>query len=245
MPPQPSPAMANLNTPLRMPSQLTNHPEQTQVTPNGLRQPLDPRFIQGMQPGSRNGTNIVEMNPTMLAGIPPEQPQFLADLSPEKRHELVTKWQEQRATQINASNMQAGRPQMPMQANGQMRQQMTQNQRELQREQHRIIAQAQAQIQAQMQARVQANAQAYGKAKTKDNQLTQQQIMLLQQQYRMMVQGQAQAQAQARAQAQMQARAQANAQAAAEAAHASSGLSATKYRCLLTGCKSKDKSWRR
>jgi hypothetical protein len=36
---------------------------------------------------------------------------------------------------------------------------------------------------------------------------------------------------------------QANAQIAAEAAHASSGLSATKYRCLVTGCKSKDKSW--
>jgi hypothetical protein len=38
---------------------------------------------------------------------------------------------------------------------------------------------------------------------------------------------------------------QANTRMEAEAAHASSGLSATKYRCLVTGCKSKDKSWQR
>jgi hypothetical protein len=121
MPPQPSPAMANLNAPLRTPSQQTNHPEQTQVNPNGFGQPLDPRFMQGRQPGPGNGTNTVGMNPAMLAGMPPEQQQRLANLPPEKLNEVVTKWNEQRAAQMNASNMQAGRPQMPMQANGQMR----------------------------------------------------------------------------------------------------------------------------
>jgi hypothetical protein len=121
MPPQPSPAMANLNAPLRTPSQQTNHPEQTQVNPNGFGQPLDPRFMQGRQPGPGNGTNTVGMNPAMLAGMPPEQQQRLANLPPEKLNEVVTKWHEQRAAQMNASNMQAGRPQMPMQANGQMR----------------------------------------------------------------------------------------------------------------------------
>jgi hypothetical protein len=121
MPPQPSPAMANLNAPLRTPSQQTNHPEQTQVNPNGFGQPLDPRFLQGRQPGPGNSTNAVGTNPTMLAGMPLEQQQRLASLPPEKLNEVVTKWHEQRTAQMNASNMQAGRPQMPMQANGQMR----------------------------------------------------------------------------------------------------------------------------
>jgi hypothetical protein len=81
--PQPSPAMANLNAPLKTPSQQTNHSKQTQVNPNEFGQPLDPRFTQGRQPGPENGMHTVGINPAMLAGMPPEQQQRLINLPPE------------------------------------------------------------------------------------------------------------------------------------------------------------------
>ena len=120
MPPQQSPAMATLNAPLRTPSQQMNHPEPPQINPNAqFGQPLDPRFInQGNQRqlGSGNG-----FNPAMFAGMPQEQQQRLAGLPPDKLNEVVTKWHEQRAQQMNATNVPGGRPGMPMQGNNQAR----------------------------------------------------------------------------------------------------------------------------
>jgi hypothetical protein len=81
--PQPSPAIVNLNAPLKTPSQQTNHSKQTQGNLNGFGHLLDPRFTQGRQPGPGNGMHTVRTNPAMLAGMPPEQQQRLANLPPE------------------------------------------------------------------------------------------------------------------------------------------------------------------
>jgi hypothetical protein len=119
MPPQQSPAMGTLNTPLRTPSQQMNHPEPPQANPNAqFGQPLDPRFMQGNQraQGQANGFNAASV---MFANVGPEAQQRLATLPPDKLNEVVTKWHEQR--QMGGGNIQAGRPQMPMQANGQVR----------------------------------------------------------------------------------------------------------------------------
>lgn len=117
MPPQQSPAMGTLNTPLRTPSQQGANSEPPQVNPNAqFGQPLDPRFMQAnqRQPGPGNAMSA------MLAGMPQDQQQRFAALPPEKLNEMVNKWHEQRA-QLSAASAQAGRPQMPMQANNQVR----------------------------------------------------------------------------------------------------------------------------
>jgi hypothetical protein len=116
MPPQQSPAMGTLNTPLRTPSQQMN-PEPPQVNPNAqFGQPLDPRFMQGNQraQGQTNGFPPGGLTATMFANIGSEQQQRLATLPPDKLNEVVNKWHEQRQQQLNG-NLQAGRPQMPMQ----------------------------------------------------------------------------------------------------------------------------------
>jgi hypothetical protein len=110
MPPQQSPAMGTLNTPLRTPSQQMN-PEPPQVNPNAqFGQPLDPRFMQGNQrpQGQGNGFPPGGLTATMFANIGREQQQRLATLPPDKLNEVVHKWHEQR-------QLQAGRPQIPMQ----------------------------------------------------------------------------------------------------------------------------------
>lgn len=113
MPPQQSPAMATLNTPLRPPSQQQNHPEPPN-NPNGqFGQPLDPRFMQGNQ---RPMNPAVTFNPAMLHGMPQEQQARLAGLPPDKLAEVVNRWHEQRSI-----HNQAGRPPMPMQGNNQFR----------------------------------------------------------------------------------------------------------------------------
>lgn len=120
MPPQQSPAMATLNAPLRTPSQQMNHPEAPQINHNAqFGQPLDPRFVnQGnqRQVGLGNGFNAA-----MFAGLPQEKQQRLVGLPPDKLNEVVSKWSEQRAQQMNASNVPGGRPGMPMQGNNQVR----------------------------------------------------------------------------------------------------------------------------
>lgn len=116
MPPQQSPAMATLNTPLRNPSQQLNA-EPNQMNTNGqFGQSLDPRFsMQGNQRPVLAG-----FNPAMLASMPQEQQQRLAGLPQEKLIEVVNRWHEQRAQHMSAANAQAGRP-MPVQGNNQFR----------------------------------------------------------------------------------------------------------------------------
>ena len=115
MPPQQSPAMGTLNAPLRTPSQQASNAEPAQVGANAqFGQALDPRFMQGNQ--RQPSGNAMSM---MLAGMTPEQQQRLAQLPPDKLNEIVSKWHEQSA--MNAGNGQPGRPQMPMQANSQIR----------------------------------------------------------------------------------------------------------------------------
>ncbi|PVH68513.1 hypothetical protein DL98DRAFT_599456 [Cadophora sp. DSE1049] len=100
------------------------------VNPNAqFGQPLDPRFMQGNQrPVPGNGLNVAGLNPAMFPNMGPEAQRALADMPPEKIHDVVNKWHESRAGQMNAANIPGGRPQMPMQGMGQVRpgQQITQ-----------------------------------------------------------------------------------------------------------------------
>jgi len=113
MPPQQSPAMGTLNTPLRPPSQQMNSTEQTQMIQNTqFGQPLDPRFMQGNPRQMAPGNNInAGINPAMFASMQPEQQQRLQTLPQDKLNEVMAKW--------SAANGQAGRPPMP--ANNQVR----------------------------------------------------------------------------------------------------------------------------
>ncbi|KAI6712766.1 hypothetical protein JHW43_004733 [Diplocarpon mali] len=122
-PPQQSPGMATLNAPLRTPLQQMNHPEAPQANPNAqFGQPLDPRFLQGNQrPGPANGMTFAGLNPAMLQGLGPDVQRTIAGMAPEKLNEVVNKWQESRAGQMNGANVPSGRPQMPMQGAGQIR----------------------------------------------------------------------------------------------------------------------------
>lgn len=110
MPPQPSPAMPNLNAPLRTPQMGNNVGPGNQINPAAAQfgQPLDPRFTQGqnqrpMGPGSGD-INV------MLANMPPEQRQHMSTLPPDRLQDILAKWNEnQRAQQA-----QGIRPGMPM-----------------------------------------------------------------------------------------------------------------------------------
>ncbi|TVY57675.1 hypothetical protein LCER1_G004184 [Lachnellula cervina] len=115
MPPQQSPAMPTLNTPLRTPSQMGQaEPPHPQPNPP-FGQPLDPRFANQRPAGPGNAMNIAGLNPAMFAGMTQQQQQEINSLPPDKLNEVMNKWNEQR--QINAANMQAGRPPVPMQGN--------------------------------------------------------------------------------------------------------------------------------
>lgn len=125
MPPQPSPAMPTLNTPMRTPQQM-NAPAPEQQVNQAAGQfgaQFDPRFARQMNP-NMNGMNMPGGN----AGMPminPQRQQQIANLSPEKLQELVSKYGEARVQQMLAQNGQAVRPGMPMQGNlGQPGQQM-------------------------------------------------------------------------------------------------------------------------
>jgi hypothetical protein len=123
MPSQQSPGMGTLNTPLRTPSQQGNNAEPPQINPNSqFGQPLDPRFMQPNQKQLGPGGTMMNgsaLNP-MFAGMAPEQQQRLAALPPDKLNEVVNKWNEQRA-QMNANNLQSGRPPVSMQGNNKLR----------------------------------------------------------------------------------------------------------------------------
>ncbi|TVY35968.1 hypothetical protein LSUB1_G007338 [Lachnellula subtilissima] len=115
MPPQQSPAMPTLNTPLRTPSQM-GHAEPPHPQPNPpFGQPLDPRFANQRPGGPGNAMNTAGLNPAMFAGMSQQQQQEIVSLPPDKLNDVMNKWNEQR--QINAANMQAGRPPVPMQGN--------------------------------------------------------------------------------------------------------------------------------
>ncbi|TVY76139.1 hypothetical protein LSUE1_G007102 [Lachnellula suecica] len=122
MPPQQSPAMATLNTPLRTPSQMGhNEPPQANMNPS-FGQPIgDPRFAanqRNMGPG--NPMNPAGINPQMFASLSQQQQQEVLGMPPDKLNEVMNKWNESRA-QMNAANMQAGRPPVSMQGNNQAR----------------------------------------------------------------------------------------------------------------------------
>ena len=117
MPPQQSPAMGTLNTPLRPPQQM-NQSDPPQLNPNSqFGQPLDPRSMQGnqRQPGPGNAMNGAAFN-AMFAAMPQDQQQRLAGLPQDKLNDVVSKWHQQRA--MSGGN---ARPPMPMQDNPQMR----------------------------------------------------------------------------------------------------------------------------
>lgn len=104
MPPQQSPAMPTLNTPIRPPSQMS-HPEAPQSNPTP--QFGNPQFNQG-NPQQRMMNPL--MNHPMYQGMNPDQRQRLAALPQDKLNEILAKWNEQRAM----------RPQIGIQSNGQM-----------------------------------------------------------------------------------------------------------------------------
>ncbi|KAM3067916.1 hypothetical protein ACMFMG_011398 [Clarireedia jacksonii] len=109
MPPQQSPAMNTLNTPLRTPSQQMNHPEGMRMNGNPQFNPsLDPRFVQGMQRPMGPGNAMNGLNPAMFQGMPPEQQKQFAALPPDKLNEVVQKWHA-----AQNARMQGGH-QMPM-----------------------------------------------------------------------------------------------------------------------------------
>ena len=117
MPPQPSPAMPTLNTPMRTPQQMNAPAPDQQLNPAGnFGQQFDPRFARQMNQ-NMNGMNI----PGASNGIPMQdlvRQQQIANLSPEKFQELVSKYGEARVQQMLQQNLQVGRPGMPMQGNG-------------------------------------------------------------------------------------------------------------------------------
>lgn len=121
MPPQPSPAMATLNAPLRTPSQMS-HAEPQPANPSAaFGQPLDPRFAGGNQRlAGPNAMNAAGLNPAILAGMTQQEQQQVIGLPPDKLNEVLSKWNEQRA-QMNNPNMQAGRPPVSMPGTNQAR----------------------------------------------------------------------------------------------------------------------------
>jgi hypothetical protein len=116
MPPQQSPAMGTLNTPLRPPTHQVNQPDMPQLNANQqFGQPIDPRTMQGNQRQSGPGSAAFA---AMFNSIPQDQQQRLQTLPQDKLNEVVSKWHQQR---MNAGNGQAGRPSIPMQDNPQVR----------------------------------------------------------------------------------------------------------------------------
>lgn len=96
MPPQQSPAMPTLNTPLRPPGQQPVHPENPQMNPANFAGGLDPRFNQqnaSMQRPAGLGTPV---NPTIHfpPNMPPEKRHQLQNLPPEEAAKFMKQWQE-------------------------------------------------------------------------------------------------------------------------------------------------------
>jgi hypothetical protein len=98
-----------------------NQPDPPQLNPNAqFGQTLDPRSIQGNQrrPGLGNATNEAAFK-AMFAALPQDHQQRLAGLPQDKLNDVVSKWHQQRA--MHSGNVQAGRPQVPMQDDPQIR----------------------------------------------------------------------------------------------------------------------------
>lgn len=113
MPPQQSPAMPNLNTPIRTPSQMS-HPE---VPPsNPTPQFGNPQFNQGNPQQRLMGDP--RPNHPMFQGMNNEQRQRVAGLPPDKLNEILAKWTEQR--QMNTGRQMGNQGNGPMHPGQQM-----------------------------------------------------------------------------------------------------------------------------
>ncbi|KAF6822276.1 hypothetical protein CMUS01_11149 [Colletotrichum musicola] len=114
-PPSQSPGMNTLNTPMRRPPSAMNPMEgQSGGQANGsFAGTLDPRFNQGNQrPMSTPGNMNLNNNPiyhTMMASFTDSQRQAVQALPPDKVHDIMAKWQEQRKMQLQAANNMQGR----------------------------------------------------------------------------------------------------------------------------------------
>ncbi|CZR67764.1 uncharacterized protein PAC_17663 [Phialocephala subalpina] len=123
--PQPSPALTTLNAPIRTPSQQINQPKTPQVNTNPqFAVPLDRRFDRRFMrlPDPENSFNQARLPQAMLTQMGPEAQKTLAQMPPDKLHEVVTKWNERRAQQMNVINASSPsrRPQISMQDDGQV-----------------------------------------------------------------------------------------------------------------------------
>lgn len=119
MPPQQSPAMPTLNTPMRTPSQQQAQQAPNQGDPPGSTPENGPRFGPTLnphfgQPNMRFGQNPA-MNQALLQGMTPDQRARFNDLPPDKLNQVMMQWQDRAISQASA----AEKPQMPGQVNPQ------------------------------------------------------------------------------------------------------------------------------
>lgn len=120
MPQQQSPALQNINQPMRAQGQQMPNSETPQPGPNGpFGQPLDPRFMQANQ---RNSIGANGMNAARgINGFPNIPAEQLSQIPPDKLEEMMAKWGQNRPPGMNPTGINGGRPQMPMQGNPQAR----------------------------------------------------------------------------------------------------------------------------
>ncbi|RDW74872.1 hypothetical protein BP6252_06014 [Coleophoma cylindrospora] len=121
MPPLQSPAMNVLNCPISRPSQPINH--QTLQVNQLPGQPMDTYSTQEIQDltNPQNAGSNSGMNSAILAQISPEQRQRLMNLSPEKYHEVIRRFE---MRYIQNQNMQRAQLGVAMQGTPQLQQQL-------------------------------------------------------------------------------------------------------------------------
>ncbi|KAG8161413.1 hypothetical protein KVR01_008400 [Diaporthe batatas] len=119
MPASQSPAMDNLNAPVRQPPVAMGQMGSNQGQPGNPQfgQGLDPRFNQPGGPGQMTGNPNMPQDPAirqMLSQLDPEQRQKFRQLPPEKLNELFSKWK--RTGMLRPGQMQPGAPMNPANA---------------------------------------------------------------------------------------------------------------------------------
>ncbi|KAJ0116525.1 hypothetical protein J7T55_007505 [Diaporthe amygdali] len=119
MPASQSPAMDNLNAPVRQPPVAMGQMGSNQGQPGNpqFNQGLDPRFNQQGGPGPMAGNPNMPQDPAiraMLAQLDPEQRQKFRQLPPDKLAELFSKWK--RSGMLRPGQAQPGLPMNPANA---------------------------------------------------------------------------------------------------------------------------------